>query len=277
MRADRAACPINQLQMMKLLVNQSLYSQGLHATQMLGTVFDGIARHTKEGYAFQAQAAREGFRAAVRERDEPFGGLRADDRGPARPDPRAAADAARELIEEGGYGAASVAAIAERAGVAAGTLYRHFASKEELFVEVFRSVCDREVRAMRDGRRRRCRPTPRMSSGSRRCSATFARRALRRPRLAWALIAEPVDPLVDAERLAYRERYSELTAAGAPRRDRRGRAARAERRADRGGARRRLRRGAGRAAVAARRREAGPTRRSWRRCGRSCAGPWASA
>ena len=40
-------------------------------------------------------------------------------------------------------------AIAERAGVAAGTLYRHFASKEELFVEVFRSVCDREVRAMR--------------------------------------------------------------------------------------------------------------------------------
>ena len=56
--------------------------------------------------------------------------------------------AAQELIEEGGYGAASVAAIAERAGVAAGTLYRHFASKEELFVEVFRSVCDREVRAM---------------------------------------------------------------------------------------------------------------------------------
>ncbi|MFZ1996039.1 MAG: helix-turn-helix domain-containing protein, partial [Solirubrobacteraceae bacterium] len=57
--------------------------------------------------------------------------------------------AARELIEEGGYGGASVLAIAERAGVAAGTLYRHFASKEELFVEVFRSVCAREERAMR--------------------------------------------------------------------------------------------------------------------------------
>ena len=42
--------------------------------------------------------------------------------------------------------------------------------------------------------------------------ATFASRALRRPRLAWALLAEPVDPLVDAERLVYRERYSELTA-----------------------------------------------------------------
>ena len=70
-----ARMPINQLQMMKLLVNQSLYAQGLHATQTLGTVFDGIARHTREGYAFQGLAAREGFRAAVRERDEPFGDL----------------------------------------------------------------------------------------------------------------------------------------------------------------------------------------------------------
>jgi enoyl-CoA hydratase len=70
-----ARMPLNQLQMMKLLVNQSLYSQGLHATQLLGTVFDGIARHTEEGYAFAAQAAREGFRAAVRGRDEPFGDL----------------------------------------------------------------------------------------------------------------------------------------------------------------------------------------------------------
>ena len=52
-----ARMPVNQLQMMKLLVNQSLYSQGLHATQMLGTVFDGIARHTREGYAFQELAA----------------------------------------------------------------------------------------------------------------------------------------------------------------------------------------------------------------------------
>ena len=60
---------------MKLLVNQALYAQGLHTTQALGTVFDGLARHTPEGYAFQGLAAREGFRAAVRERDEPFGDL----------------------------------------------------------------------------------------------------------------------------------------------------------------------------------------------------------
>jgi enoyl-CoA hydratase len=68
-----ALLPVNQLQMMKLLVNQSLYAQGLHTTQVLGTVFDGITRHTKEGYGFQQRAAEAGFRTAVRERDEPFG------------------------------------------------------------------------------------------------------------------------------------------------------------------------------------------------------------
>ncbi|MEA2159271.1 MAG: enoyl-CoA hydratase [Solirubrobacteraceae bacterium] len=68
-----AQMPLNQLQMMKLLVNQSLYSQGLHSTQVLGTVFDGLTRHTREGYAFQQRAAQAGFRQAVRERDEPFG------------------------------------------------------------------------------------------------------------------------------------------------------------------------------------------------------------
>jgi enoyl-CoA hydratase len=68
-----ARVPVNQLMMMKLLVNQTLYAQGLHATQVLGTVFDGITRHTAEGYAFQRRAAEAGFRQAVRERDQPFG------------------------------------------------------------------------------------------------------------------------------------------------------------------------------------------------------------
>jgi enoyl-CoA hydratase len=70
-----ARVPVNQLMMMKLLVNQTLYAQGLYATQVLGTVFDGITRHTAEGYAFQRRAAEAGFREAVRERDEPFGDL----------------------------------------------------------------------------------------------------------------------------------------------------------------------------------------------------------
>ena len=68
-----ALVPINQLVMHKLLVNQALYAQGLQATQALGVFFDGIARHTPEGFAFQRRAAESGFKQAVRERDEPFG------------------------------------------------------------------------------------------------------------------------------------------------------------------------------------------------------------
>jgi len=68
-----AQMPINQLVMMKMLVNQSLYAQGLHQTQVLGTFFDGITRHTEEGHAFVRRAGEAGFKEAVRERDEPFG------------------------------------------------------------------------------------------------------------------------------------------------------------------------------------------------------------
>jgi len=68
-----ARMPINQLVMMKMLVNQSLYAQGLHQTQLLGTFFDGVARHTEEGHDFVRRAAEGGFKQAVRERDEPFG------------------------------------------------------------------------------------------------------------------------------------------------------------------------------------------------------------
>jgi enoyl-CoA hydratase len=68
-----ARLPVNQLVMMKLLTNQVDYAQGLHATQLLGTFFDGITRHTEEGHRFVRRAAESGFKEAVRERDEPFG------------------------------------------------------------------------------------------------------------------------------------------------------------------------------------------------------------
>lgn len=68
-----ARMPINQLIMMKMLTNQPLHNQGLATTQMLGTIFDGITRHTQEGYDFQQLAMKEGFKEAVRQRDEPFG------------------------------------------------------------------------------------------------------------------------------------------------------------------------------------------------------------
>jgi enoyl-CoA hydratase len=68
-----ATIPLNQLVMSKLLVNQAYENMGLRTTQMLGTVFDGIARHTPEGIAWRDMAMKEGFREAVRKRDAPFG------------------------------------------------------------------------------------------------------------------------------------------------------------------------------------------------------------
>lgn len=68
-----AKMPLNQLMMMKLLINQTVEAQGLRSSQVLGTVFDGIARHSAEGFDFQSTATSEGFREAVRRRDEPFG------------------------------------------------------------------------------------------------------------------------------------------------------------------------------------------------------------
>ncbi len=68
-----ARVPVNQLVMMKLLLNQTVAAQGLSAVQTLGTVFDGMARHTREGYAFARRMREAGPMKAVRERDDPFG------------------------------------------------------------------------------------------------------------------------------------------------------------------------------------------------------------
>lgn len=117
--------------------------------------------------------------------------------------------AASELLEEGGYAAAPVGAIAGRAGLAAGALYRHFSSKAELFVEVFRRVAEDELARMAAAAERSSDFEERLESVIR----TYATSAFRRPRLAWALVYEPVDPLVDAERLVYRRRYRDGMAA----------------------------------------------------------------
>jgi AcrR family transcriptional regulator len=113
--------------------------------------------------------------------------------------------AAHGLIARGGYREAQVAAVAAGAGVATGTVYRHFPSKAELFAEVFRRASQREVDATSAA------ADAAGATATQRLAAaveTFARRALRGRRLAWALIAEPVDPAVEVERLAFRRAYA---------------------------------------------------------------------
>jgi AcrR family transcriptional regulator len=117
--------------------------------------------------------------------------------------------AAWDLIARGGYAEARVAAVAAKAGVATGTVYRHFPSKTELFAEVFRRASQREVDAMAEATRADGRAAAeRAATGA----ELWARRALRGRRLAYALLAEPVDPLVEAERLEFRRAYRDVLA-----------------------------------------------------------------
>ena len=68
--ADRiSSVPKNQLMMQKMVVNQAVENMGLASTQTLATVFDGITRHSPEGMYFKHKSEKEGFAAAVKERD----------------------------------------------------------------------------------------------------------------------------------------------------------------------------------------------------------------
>lgn len=79
-----AQVPTSQLIMLKLLCNQTVENMGMASSRTLGTLFDGIARHTQEGLDFVKRANEAGFRQAVRERDDPFGDYGSGARGKKR-------------------------------------------------------------------------------------------------------------------------------------------------------------------------------------------------
>ncbi|MGI6873914.1 MULTISPECIES: TetR/AcrR family transcriptional regulator [Amycolatopsis] len=108
--------------------------------------------------------------------------------------------AAGEILAERGYAGCSVSAVAEKAGVATGTVYRHFPGKAELVVELFRIVVNHEVDAVRQAAERPGTPAERVAA----IVETFAERALKVPRQAYALLAEPVDAPIEAERIVFR-------------------------------------------------------------------------
>jgi AcrR family transcriptional regulator len=117
--------------------------------------------------------------------------------------------AALEQVGEGGYASAGVQAVAVRAGVAVGTVYRHFPSKSDLFAEAFRRASQRELDVVVDVSAADGRPARERVAAA---VEAFARRALAGPVMAYALLAEPVDPAVEAERLRFRTGYRDAFA-----------------------------------------------------------------
>jgi AcrR family transcriptional regulator len=110
-------------------------------------------------------------------------------------------NAARAAAAAGGMAAIQIAPVAERAGVAAGTVYRYFPGKIELVAALVESVADREIAAVR--RAGDAAPGPLSALAA--VIVTFAARALRDRKLAWAVIAEPVDTETDTMRQQYRK------------------------------------------------------------------------
>ncbi|MFF1920282.1 TetR/AcrR family transcriptional regulator [Streptomyces sp. NPDC058221] len=115
---------------------------------------------------------------------------------------------ATEVVAEVGWSQASVTAVADAAGIAAGSVYQHFASKAALAVEVFRRAAEHEVDVLGSVLHGPGSPAERLAAGV----GVFARRALENRGLAYALLAAPAEPAVGAERLAFRRIYRTLFA-----------------------------------------------------------------
>ena len=108
--------------------------------------------------------------------------------------------AARDLVADAGWSAAQMDNVAAKAGVATGTVYRYWPSKAALCAEIVATVSAREVGIVRAIADKRGMPAEKLTAAIR----TFASRALQGRRLAYAMIAEPVDPEVETVRLDYR-------------------------------------------------------------------------
>ncbi len=117
-------------------------------------------------------------------------------------------DVARQLLAAGGFRAATMKAIAGQAHIATGTVYLYFPSKADLFAEVFRVVSGREVQAVTTAAEG-VQPAIKALEAA---VQTFVDRAIRGRRMAYALIAEPVDPAIEVERLVSRHAFAQVFA-----------------------------------------------------------------
>ena len=117
--------------------------------------------------------------------------------------------AALDHVAQGGFAAAGIQPVAAGGGVAVGTVYRHFPSKGRLFAEVFERASQRELDVVVEVSQADGRPASERVAAA---VEAFCRRALAGPVLAYALIAEPVDPAVESERLRLREGYRDAFA-----------------------------------------------------------------
>lgn len=116
--------------------------------------------------------------------------------------------AAHKLILKGGFKAITMSGVAQRANVATGSMYRYFPNKVELCTQLFRQLSAIEVQQLADISALSSSPAERLGQ----CCRTFVSRAFRGPMQSYALIAEPLDPALETERLVFRKAYAKVFA-----------------------------------------------------------------
>ncbi len=115
-------------------------------------------------------------------------------------------DCALHTVATSGFSGLTISHLAQDAGIATGAVYKHFDSKAQLCAELFRIASEKELAVVRENANREAAPAQRLLDAI----AAFSNRAIRGRRMAYALIAEPVDAAVDEERLRYRRQYADI-------------------------------------------------------------------
>ncbi len=116
---------------------------------------------------------------------------------------------ALNIVAKQGFGNLTIALLAEQAQVAIGTVYKYFESKAVLCAEVFKLATEKEVARVQDA----AFPESQGLKCEQRLADAiniFSERALLGRNLAYALIAEPVEEMVQVERLKYRDAYADI-------------------------------------------------------------------
>ncbi|MDQ8935861.1 TetR/AcrR family transcriptional regulator [Acinetobacter rudis] len=103
---------------------------------------------------------------------------------------------ARELIASGGIKDAQIQAIAERAGVSSGLVYRYFDNKSQVLIEVLSAAILHEIQILNKIAASELSAKQKLHKAVK----TFLKRALNSPQLSYSLMFEPVDAVLEHER-----------------------------------------------------------------------------
>ncbi len=121
---------------------------------------------------------------------------------------------ARELIAQGGIKDAQIQAIAERAGVSSGLVYRYFDNKSQVLIEVLSEAIQHEVKILNHIAESELTSKQKLDKAV----TTFVKRAMNSPQLAYSLMFEPVDAELEHERFRskqlIKQSIKEILAAG---------------------------------------------------------------